>query len=199
MPRRRPPPDERQRSSKACVACKASKIKCDAQTPCTACEKRGKASLCIYAGIDGRRSSSKKQSRGSTGSAMNRLLISQAEASPVSIILDSTQSTSTATPARPPAGKARQSEQPPLIESESLYTRGNCVRHIVTCTTDALKSPMETTHRPRFCDTFERHCACTLARQRSRTRGHMMCLCIKTCLLRAQIRSTLRYSRHIVS
>ena len=48
MPRPKVRPEDRQRSSKACVACKASKIRCDSELPCAACIRRDRASLCVY-------------------------------------------------------------------------------------------------------------------------------------------------------
>lgn len=46
MPRRRVPPDQRQRSSKACEACRATKKRCNDQAPCSNCLRRGLASSC---------------------------------------------------------------------------------------------------------------------------------------------------------
>lgn len=46
MPRRRVPPDERQRSSKACEACRATKKRCDDRAPCSNCARRGLGLTC---------------------------------------------------------------------------------------------------------------------------------------------------------
>lgn len=55
MPRPKVRPENRQRSYRACVACKSSKIRCDAQTPCGSCMRRDQASTCVYSGVDRRR------------------------------------------------------------------------------------------------------------------------------------------------
>lgn len=49
MPRPKVRPEDRQRSSKACLPCQASKIRCDSHTPCTSCLRRGRSSACKYA------------------------------------------------------------------------------------------------------------------------------------------------------
>ncbi|EEA26578.1 hypothetical protein TMatcc_005145 [Talaromyces marneffei ATCC 18224] len=48
MPRPKVRPEDRQRSSKACLPCQASKIRCDAQTPCISCVRRDRSSTCTY-------------------------------------------------------------------------------------------------------------------------------------------------------
>ncbi|EED22426.1 C6 transcription factor, putative [Talaromyces stipitatus ATCC 10500] len=48
MPRPKVRPEDRQRSSKACLPCQVSKIRCDSQTPCTSCLRRDRTSACIY-------------------------------------------------------------------------------------------------------------------------------------------------------
>ncbi len=48
MPRPKVRPEDRQRSSRACTACKASKIRCDSQSPCAACVRRERGAFCIY-------------------------------------------------------------------------------------------------------------------------------------------------------
>lgn len=48
MPRPRVRPENRQRSSRACLACQASKIRCDSQLPCVSCVRRDRASACTY-------------------------------------------------------------------------------------------------------------------------------------------------------
>ncbi|KAK9771621.1 putative Zn(2)-C6 fungal-type domain-containing protein [Seiridium cardinale] len=55
MPRPKVRPEDRQRSSRACNSCKASKIRCDSQLPCSACLRRKRASSCTYRDIDRRR------------------------------------------------------------------------------------------------------------------------------------------------
>lgn len=55
MPRRRVRPEDRQRSCKACLSCKASKIRCDSLSPCAACVHRGRGDSCQYSEIDRRR------------------------------------------------------------------------------------------------------------------------------------------------
>ncbi|KAJ9136596.1 putative C6 transcription factor [Pleurostoma richardsiae] len=48
MPRPKVKPEDRQRSSKACIACKVSKIRCDSQLPCASCVKKERAGSCVY-------------------------------------------------------------------------------------------------------------------------------------------------------
>ncbi|KAF7631446.1 hypothetical protein AFLA_012303 [Aspergillus flavus NRRL3357] len=55
MPRPKVRPENRQRSWRACLVCKASKIRCDAGDPCGSCLRRDQGSSCIYSGVDRRR------------------------------------------------------------------------------------------------------------------------------------------------
>lgn len=55
MPRPKVRPENRQRASRACLGCKASKIRCDSQQPCAACIRRDYANSCVYSGTDHRR------------------------------------------------------------------------------------------------------------------------------------------------
>ncbi|KAL2825053.1 hypothetical protein BDW59DRAFT_180004 [Aspergillus cavernicola] len=55
MPRPKVRPENRQRSARACVACKSSKIRCDALQPCASCIRRDQADSCSYSGVDRRR------------------------------------------------------------------------------------------------------------------------------------------------
>ncbi|KXJ94039.1 hypothetical protein Micbo1qcDRAFT_193315 [Microdochium bolleyi] len=55
MPRPKVRPEDRQRSLRACSACKSSKIRCNSELPCSACVKRGRASACVYSDVDRRR------------------------------------------------------------------------------------------------------------------------------------------------
>ncbi|OBR03339.1 Fungal specific transcription factor domain-containing protein [Colletotrichum higginsianum IMI 349063] len=48
MPRPPVRPEDRKRSAKACVACRATKKRCDAAQPCRACVNRGVGALCTY-------------------------------------------------------------------------------------------------------------------------------------------------------
>ncbi len=54
MPRPKLRPEDRQRSCKACLACKVAKIRCDSQLPCASCIRRDRGSGCIYSDIDRR-------------------------------------------------------------------------------------------------------------------------------------------------
>ncbi|KAH8699264.1 hypothetical protein BGW36DRAFT_294939 [Talaromyces proteolyticus] len=56
MPRPKVRPEDRQRSSKACLPCQASKIRCDSQSPCMSCMRRDRASTCSYNETSRRRS-----------------------------------------------------------------------------------------------------------------------------------------------
>lgn len=55
MPRPKVRPEDRKRSCKACVSCKASKIRCDSRLPCATCVRRGQSASCVYSGTDHRR------------------------------------------------------------------------------------------------------------------------------------------------
>lgn len=55
MPRPKVRPEDRQRTYKACLLCKSSKIRCDSESPCASCVKRGRASSCVYSDVDRRR------------------------------------------------------------------------------------------------------------------------------------------------
>ncbi|PYH84598.1 hypothetical protein BO82DRAFT_381401 [Aspergillus uvarum CBS 121591] len=55
MPRPKVRPENRQRACRACIACKASKIRCDARDPCGSCLRRDRGSSCVYSGVDRRR------------------------------------------------------------------------------------------------------------------------------------------------
>ncbi|KAL2826774.1 hypothetical protein BJY01DRAFT_262219 [Aspergillus pseudoustus] len=55
MPRPKVRPENRQRSYRACLSCKSSKIRCDALQPCSSCVRRDQADSCTYSGIDRRR------------------------------------------------------------------------------------------------------------------------------------------------
>lgn len=48
MPRPRVHPDKRARAAKACVPCKNSKKRCDADLPCSLCVTKGRSVLCQY-------------------------------------------------------------------------------------------------------------------------------------------------------
>lgn len=55
MPRPKVLPEDRQRTYKACLVCKASKIRCDSELPCSSCVKRGRESSCVYSDTARRR------------------------------------------------------------------------------------------------------------------------------------------------
>ena len=48
MPRPKVKPEDRQRCALACLPCKRLKIRCDAQTPCSTCIKRGREDACVF-------------------------------------------------------------------------------------------------------------------------------------------------------
>lgn len=48
MPRPKVPPENRIRGYRACNPCKASKIRCDSQLPCSNCTKRSRVASCAY-------------------------------------------------------------------------------------------------------------------------------------------------------
>lgn len=55
MPRPKVRPEDRQRTSKACLPCQASKIRCDSQTPCISCVRRDRSAACTYVETQRRR------------------------------------------------------------------------------------------------------------------------------------------------
>ncbi|KAE8134306.1 hypothetical protein BDV38DRAFT_255591 [Aspergillus pseudotamarii] len=48
MPRPRVKPQDRKRSVRACLACKASKKRCDGTRPCRTCQMKGTADSCAF-------------------------------------------------------------------------------------------------------------------------------------------------------
>lgn len=48
MPRPKIDPKDRKRSVRACVPCKASKVRCDSNAPCGRCSLKGRISACVY-------------------------------------------------------------------------------------------------------------------------------------------------------
>lgn len=48
MPRPRVHPDKRARAARACVPCKSSKKRCDANLPCLSCVTKGRTDSCRY-------------------------------------------------------------------------------------------------------------------------------------------------------
>ncbi|CZR61900.1 related to nitrate assimilation regulatory protein nirA [Phialocephala subalpina] len=62
MPRPRVRPADRQRAPKACVTCKVSKKRCDANLPCALCVRKGRAESCTYPDVDEKGRSSRSRS-----------------------------------------------------------------------------------------------------------------------------------------
>ncbi|KAF2638507.1 hypothetical protein P280DRAFT_455537 [Massarina eburnea CBS 473.64] len=48
MPRPKVKPQDRRRAVKACLSCKVSKVRCNAQSPCNVCVRRGRENSCVY-------------------------------------------------------------------------------------------------------------------------------------------------------
>lgn len=71
MPRPRVRPEERQRAAKACLPCKSSKKRCDAQQPCSNCVRRRAMSSCIYA--DSSRTRNHHEARQSLAASSQRM------------------------------------------------------------------------------------------------------------------------------
>ncbi|PYI00611.1 hypothetical protein BO78DRAFT_437872 [Aspergillus sclerotiicarbonarius CBS 121057] len=101
MPRPKVRPENRQRSDRACLACKASKIRCDAQQPCSTCIRRDQAHACTYS-VDHRRRSNLRV-RSVTAEA-----VSQASHSPDTSVPSTSQ------------GSGLQEGRPPLEANPSL-------------------------------------------------------------------------------
>jgi hypothetical protein len=55
MPRPRVTLENRKRTYHACLLCKASKVKCNSELPCSACIKRGRDAACLYSDTERRR------------------------------------------------------------------------------------------------------------------------------------------------
>jgi hypothetical protein len=85
MPRPKVRLEDRQRAVKACLPCKASKKRCDAQQPCSNCIRRRATSFCHY--VDPsyakhhRRTSQSQQADYSVGSNGTRFLTDGSETS----------------------------------------------------------------------------------------------------------------------
>lgn len=73
MPRPKVKPQDRQRSARACDACKASKKRCDANQPCRLCLKKGAQDSCTYTPTprDKRSRQSRSESRASSFTAVS--------------------------------------------------------------------------------------------------------------------------------
>lgn len=124
MPRPKLLPEARVRSSKACSSCKSSKIKCDSRTPCSACEKRGRVSSCIYRDVDGRRRPGPRSIRPTGEQSMLKssepiTVPSCNYASPTSIILGSDLSPAASVPARVHNQNGTQAHASTTAEGES--------------------------------------------------------------------------------
>lgn len=97
MPRPKVKPQDRQRSVRACDACKASKKRCDANQPCRLCLKKGTQDACTYTPTarDKRSRPSPQQLNAATATSSHPESISVAiESSPAdfrSILTGSTQ------------------------------------------------------------------------------------------------------------
>lgn len=70
MPRPKVKPQDRQRSVRACDACKASKKRCDANQPCRLCLKKGTQDACTYTPTSRDRRSRHSQSAPSQASSI---------------------------------------------------------------------------------------------------------------------------------
>jgi hypothetical protein len=79
MPRPKVKPQDRQRSAKACDACKASKKRCDANQPCRLCLKKGMQDTCTFTPTARDRRSSQR-SRSSRSSQPNPIAVDAAAA-----------------------------------------------------------------------------------------------------------------------
>src|ERR1700742_2476871 len=86
MPRPKVRLEDRQRAVKACLPCKASKKRCDAQQPCSNCIRRRATSFCHYVepsyAKHHRRTSQPQQADYSAGSNDSALVIDGSEPSP---------------------------------------------------------------------------------------------------------------------
>lgn len=70
MPRPKVKPQDRQRSARACDACKASKKRCDANQPCRLCLKKGTQDTCTFTRTARDRSSRHSESRSSQANSI---------------------------------------------------------------------------------------------------------------------------------
>lgn len=110
MPRPKVRPENRQRSCRACLACKASKIRCDARDPCGSCLRRDQGNTCVYSGVDRRRKGQGKPRDVVSVDKVASLLVglSSPHASPnaPAIPIETPSSIDRATPALSPHAKA---------------------------------------------------------------------------------------------
>lgn len=70
MPRPKVKPQDRQRSAKACDACKASKKRCDANQPCRLCLKKGTQDTCTYTPTARDRNNRRSESKSSQANSI---------------------------------------------------------------------------------------------------------------------------------
>lgn len=70
MPRPKVKPQDRQRSARACDACKASKKRCDGNEPCRLCLKKGTQDTCTYTPTARDRSSRHPDSKSSRANSI---------------------------------------------------------------------------------------------------------------------------------
>lgn len=70
MPRPKVKPQDRQRSARACDACKASKKRCDANEPCRLCLKKGTQDTCTYTPTARDRSSRRSEAKSSRANSI---------------------------------------------------------------------------------------------------------------------------------
>lgn len=105
MPRPKVRPEDRQRAARACLICKASKKRCDAQLPCSNCVRRNKHSQCSYEDSDLMEPPPKRQHRMSTSN-------------------QSSEPAFTLPPQHPQSAKSdRDSATPGLLETSTMPQR----------------------------------------------------------------------------
>lgn len=72
MPRPKVKPEDRQRCVLACIPCKRLKIKCNAQTPCATCIKRGRQEGCVYQDFTERKTNHGRRRRSTVQGAVSK-------------------------------------------------------------------------------------------------------------------------------
>lgn len=108
MPRAKVPPEDRQRSTIACLPCKRAKIRCDSATPCATCSKRGREASCVYQESPGRHRTRREWQLGGSpdvSSRGNKHLTTDNDAAPTPESFDNGPASSTNDESREPQSR----------------------------------------------------------------------------------------------
>lgn len=108
MPRPKVKPQDRQRSARACDACKASKKRCDADQPCRLCVKKGTQDTCTFTPTPRDRRSRHSESKSS-------------RATSIAVATDGSPSDTRSVPTGPPQrSRAQFGDGPPASQDAEV-------------------------------------------------------------------------------